>query len=83
MTKYYIYFDNTRDWESYLSMNPHWADDDDEGWYLGGIAESLSDVFSILEEHGFDYEYIYNFIEYNISHEEYIELKRADDKRAV
>ena len=70
----YIFFDKEREWESYFSSNPIWADDTDE-WYLGGEVRTLEDVFTILGSHGFDDEYISNFIELDIPHEYYIDLK--------
>ena len=73
----YIFFDKTRDYESAFSINPHWADDD-EDWYLGGTVKSLQDVWAVLENHGFDAEYIYNFFNFDLTHDEYAELKSQD-----
>ena len=72
----YIYFDKTRSWESHFSTNPHWADDD-EDWFLGGTVKTLDDVYTVLERHGFDSDYIYNFIELDLSHYDYIQLFNA------
>lgn len=69
----YIYFDRTREWESYFSTNAHWADDD-EDWFLGGAVRTLDDVFTVLGNQGFDDEYICNFIEIDLPHYEYMQL---------
>lgn len=74
----YIYFDSTRDWESYFSTNAHWADDEEE-WYLGGTVKTLNDIYSILENQGFDFEYIENFIALNLSHYEYMQLAKEEN----
>lgn len=58
----YIFFDKDRDWESALVLNPKELEGV-EGWYLGGIVHSLKEIFSLMENQGFDPEYIYNFFE--------------------
>jgi hypothetical protein len=69
----YIYFDRTRNWESHFSTNAHWADGD-EDWFLGGTVRTLNDIYTILENQGFDGEYICNFINCDLSHDEYMHL---------
>lgn len=69
----YIYFDRTREWESHFSTDAHWADGD-EDWFLGGIVKTLDDIYFILENQGFDDEYIENFIALELSHYEYMQL---------
>jgi hypothetical protein len=69
----YIYFDRTRSWESHISTNAHWADGD-EDWFLGGTVRTLNDIYTILENQGFDGEYICNFINCDLSHDEYMQL---------
>lgn len=72
----YIYFDRTRSWESHFSTNAHWADDD-EDWFLGGAVRTLNDVYAVLENQGFDDEYISNFINLDLPHYEYMQLFNA------
>lgn len=72
----YIYFDRTRSWESYFSTDAHWADGD-EDWFLGGTVRTLDDVSTILESQGFDGEYIEDFIKFDLSHDQYMQLLNA------
>lgn len=75
----YIYFDRNREWESHFSENAHWADDD-EDWFLGGTVRTLDDVFTILGNQGFDNDYIENFIRFDLSHDQYMELLNAREE---
>lgn len=76
----YIYFDRTREWESYFSEDPHWADDD-EDWFLGGAVRTLDDVCTVLGNQGFDTDYIENFIRFDLSHDQYMELINGTKER--
>ena len=76
----YIYFDKERDWESYFSTDPHWADND-ENWYLAGEVSTLQDVHNILNEKFDDEEYVYHFIKHNISHYAYCELEKQSKNK--
>ena len=58
----YIFFDKERDWECALTINRKEYDGYD-GWYLGGIVHSIKEIFTLLEDHGFDSEYIYLFLD--------------------
>lgn len=73
----YIYFDRTREWESHFSTDANWADGD-EDWFLGGIVKTLGDIFTLLSNQGFSDEYIWNFIRFDLSHDQYIQLLDAD-----
>ncbi len=69
----YIYFDRTREWESYFSTDAHWADDE-EDWFLGGSVRTIKEIYTLMYNQGFDDEYIGNFIALDVSHYDYMQL---------
>ena len=63
----YVFLDRSRDWECFVCENPHEADGDDD-LYLAGEVNSLKELFQLMEEHGFDAEYFYEYIDRCMPH---------------
>lgn len=58
----YVFLDRNRDWECAVTATPSDFEDDPD-WYLAAEVNSLDEVYEVLEDHGFDYEYFYNLVE--------------------
>ena len=63
----YLFFDRDCDWECYITTDPREFDGVPEV-YLGGGVNTLTEVFDLMMEHGFDAEYYYLFVERCMSH---------------
>ncbi len=61
----YVLFNHKMDWESFIATDPKFAAELNgcDGWYIGGEVNSLEELFKLFEEHDFDAEYYYNFID--------------------
>lgn len=58
----YIFFDKERTWDCAITTIPS----EYEGvgsWYLGGEVYTMMDVLDLLDDHGFDHDYFYKFVD--------------------
>jgi hypothetical protein len=58
----YIFFSHSMDWACDITENPADFEGLDD-WYLGGGVSNLKEVFKLLDEHDFDPEYFYDFVD--------------------
>lgn len=58
----YLFLDHARSWESYITTNPRELEGC-ESWYCAGGVNTISDVFDLLEAHGFEPDYFYEFVD--------------------
>ena len=65
MTTAYVLFNHDMDWESMITAHKHEADSLNgfDGWYIAGEVTSLEELFKLFDEHDFDAEYFYNFVD--------------------
>jgi hypothetical protein len=61
----YVLFNHELDWESCITGHSHEATalDGVGGWYIAGEVNSLKELFNLFDEHDFDPEYFYNFVD--------------------
>jgi hypothetical protein len=73
----YVFLDRTRDWE--CAVTPFPSDfDGDPNWYLVGGVNNLKELFQLMEEHGFDAEYFYEYVDHCMSHPLYNMLNKEE-----
>lgn len=67
MSKAYVYLSRSCDWECFVCEQPQdlIADDD---LYLAGTVSSLKELFQLMDEHDFDAEYFYEYVDNCLSH---------------
>jgi hypothetical protein len=65
MTTAYVLFNHERDWEALITAHKQEADSLNgfDGWYIAGEVSSLEELFHLFDEHDFDAEYFYNFVD--------------------
>lgn len=66
----YVYLSRECDWECFVNMYPIELTDDDD-LYLAGTVSSLKELFHLMDEHDFDAEYFYEYVDRCMSHELY------------
>ena len=71
--KGYLFLNSEMDWDAAFSFNKGKYVDD--GWYVAAEVSTLNELSRELEKAGFDDEYIYFFIERELSHNDYILLR--------
>lgn len=61
----YVLFNHELDWESCITAHQHEAAalDGVGGWYIAGEVSSLKELFKLFDEHDFDPEYFYEFVD--------------------
>ena len=68
--KAYVYLSHSRDWECFVTTDKQELDGDDDLWFAGEVS-SLTDLFHLMEDNGFDAEYFYAYIDYCLPHSLY------------
>jgi hypothetical protein len=63
----YVYLSHSRDWECFVSEDPVVLATDDD-LYLAGTVCSLKELFWLMDEHDFDAEYFYEYVDHCMSH---------------
>ena len=74
----YVYLSRSCDWECFVSENPHEADGD-EDLYLVGTVSNLKELFRLMDEHDFDAEYFYEYVDHCMSHRLFNLLNKDGD----
>lgn len=76
-TTAYVLFNHELDWESFITehLQEAIALDGVGGWYIAGEVHSLKELFNLFDEHDFDPEYFYNFVD-SMSHRLYNALNQ-------
>jgi hypothetical protein len=64
-TTAYVLFNHEMDWVVEVTAHKHEADSLNgfDGWYIAGEVSSLEEMFHLFDEHDFDPEYFYNFVD--------------------
>ena len=76
----YLFLNREMSWESDFSFRKEkYGGFEDEGWYIAAEISTLDDLIRELENAGFDGEYIDNFIEIDLSHDDYNALTQKED----
>lgn len=73
--KGYLFLNREIDWDAAFSFSK--SKYEDNGWYVAAEVSTLNELSRELEKAGFDDEYIYLFIERELSHYEYNLLKEG------
>lgn len=63
----YLFLDRTRDWECLVDTDPTLFDGDADIYCAGGV-NTLKELFQLMDEHGFDAEYFYEYVDHCLSH---------------
>jgi hypothetical protein len=65
MVTAYVLFNHEMDWVAEITAHKHEATalDGFDGWYIAGEVSSLTELFKLFDEHDFDPEYFYNFVD--------------------
>lgn len=65
MVTAYVLFNHEMDWVAEITAhrNEATALDGFDGWYIAGEVSSLTELFKLFDEHDFDPEYFYNFVD--------------------
>ena len=64
----YMFLDRNRDWECVVTTDPAIFEGDPD-WYCAGGVDSLKELMQLMDEHGFDAEYFYSYVDYCMSHQ--------------
>lgn len=64
-TTAYVLFNHEMDWVVEVTAHKHEADSLNgfDGWFIGGEVSSLEEMFHLFDEHDFDPEYFYEFVD--------------------
>lgn len=74
----YVFLSRSRDWECFVTTDPREAEGDDD-LYLAGQVGSLKELFQLMDEHDFDAEYFYEYVDHCLSHRLYNLLNKGDE----
>jgi hypothetical protein len=69
-TTAYVLFNHELDWEVCVTAHKHEAVSlgGCGSWYIGGEVSSLKELFKLFEEHDFDAEYFYEYVDHCMPH---------------
>lgn len=71
----YVFLSRSRDWECVVTT--FLSDfDGDPDWYCVGGVNNLKELFQVMDEHDFDAEYFYEYVDHCMSHQLYNLLNR-------
>lgn len=63
----YVFLDRSRDWECIVTTEPS-VFEGDVYLYCVGSVNNLKELMQLMEEHGFDAEYFYAYVDYSMPH---------------